>query len=94
MRNSDGLDSCVAYLRLYLENGLIDKEDESLMAGLVSILDKFSKEIAQDCNMELVMTTRDLAKIGKKLTKYGFKSEGIKYWVDFHKSGRFVTNFD
>lgn len=94
MRNSDGLDSCVAYLRLYLENGLIDKEDESLMAGLVSILDKFSKEIAQDCNMELVMTTRDLAKIGKKLTKYGFKSEGIKYWVDLHKSSRFVTNFD
>lgn len=94
MRNSDGLDSCVAYLRLYLENGLIDKEDELLMAGLVSILDKFSKEIAQDCNMELVMTSRDLAKIGIKLTKYGFKSEGIKYWVDFHKSGRFVTNFD
>lgn len=94
MRNSDGLDSCVAYLRLYLENGLIDKEDESLMAGLVSILDKFSKEIAQDCNMELVMTTHDLAKIGKKLTKYGFKSKGIKYWVDLHKSGRFVTNFD
>ena len=94
MRNSDGLDSCVAYLRLYVENGLIDNEDESIMTGLVGILDKFTKEIAQDCNMELVMTTRDMAKIGNKLTKYGFKSDGIKYWVNLHKSGRFVTNFD
>ena len=94
MKNSDGLDSCVAYLRLYLEKGLIEKEDEVLMTGLVRILNKFTKEIAQECNMDVVMTTRDMAKIGKKLAKYGFKSEGIEYWVKLHNSNRFVTNFD
>ena len=94
MRNSDGLESCIAYLRLYLENGLIGKEDDVLMMGLVRVLNKFTKEIAQECNMDLVMTTRDMAKIGGRLTKYGLKSDGIKYWINLHKSGRFVTNFD
>lgn len=92
-RNSDGLDTCIGYLRLYLEEGLVGKDDETIMTGYVSILDRLTKETAQECNMELVMTTLYLAKIAKVLTKYGYSSEGIKYWTGFQKSGRFVTNF-
>lgn len=94
MKNSDGLGTGVAFLRLFLENGLIGKDDETLMNGVVSVLDKYNKEIAQECNMELVMTTSNMARIGKTLEKYGYKSNGIKYWMRLHKSGRFVTNFD
>ncbi|MBQ3843440.1 MAG: SIR2 family protein [Bacteroidales bacterium] len=92
-RNSDGLDTCIGYLRLFLEEGLVGKDDETIMTGYVDVLDRFTKETAQECNMELVMTTMYLAKIAKVLTKYGYSSEGIKYWTNFQKSGRFVTNF-
>lgn len=92
-RNSDGLDTCIGYLRLFLEEGLVGKDDETIMTGYVDVLDRFTKETAQECNMELVMTTMYLAKIAKVLTKYGYSSEGINYWTNFQKSGRFVTNF-
>lgn len=92
-RNSDGLDTCIGYLRLFLEEGLVGKDDETIMTGYVGVLDRFTKETAQECNMELVMTTMYLAKIAKVLTKYGYSSEGINYWINFQKSGRFVTNF-
>ena len=93
LRNSDGLDTCIGYLRLYLNDGLIGKDDNALMEGLVSVLNRFDKEIAQDCNMNLVMVTRDMSKIGKLLKKMGYTSEGIDYWVDLQSSGRFVMNF-
>lgn len=92
-RNSDGLDTCIGYLRLFLEEDLVGKDDETIMMGYVSILDRLTKETAQECNMELVMTTLYLAKIAKVLTKYGYSSEGIRYWINLQKSGRFVTNF-
>lgn len=92
-RNSDGLDTCIGYLRLFLEEGLVGKDDETIMTGYVDVLDRFTKETAQECNMELVMTTMYLAKIAKVLTKYGYSSEGINYWTNFQKSGRFVMNF-
>lgn len=92
-RNSDGLDTCIGYLRLFLEEGLVGKDDETIMTGYVDVLDRFTKETAQECNMELVMTTMYLAKIATVLTKYGYSSEGINYWTNFQKSGRFVTNF-
>ena len=94
LRNSDGLDTCVGYLRLFLNDGLIGKDDNALMQALVSVLNRYDKDAAQDCNMNLVMTTRDMAKIGKVLSKYGYISEGIDYWVKLHSSGRFVTNFN
>ncbi len=93
LRNSDGLDTCIGYLHLFLEERLVGKDDETIMTGYVGVLDRFTKETAQECNMELVMTTMYLAKIAKVLTKYGYSSEGIKYWTDFQKSERFVTNF-
>lgn len=93
MQNSDGLDTCIGYLRLYLEEGLIGKDDEALMEELVTILNRYNKDIAQECNMNLVMTTRDMSKIGKTLKKYGYSSEGIDYWIKLQASGRFVTNF-
>lgn len=93
LRNSDGLDSCIAYLRLYLNEGLIGKDDNTLMDGLKSVLNRYDKDIAQDCNMNLVMTTRDMSKIGKMLKKYGYSSDGIDYWIKLNSSGRFVTNF-
>ena len=92
-RNSDGLDTCVAYLRLFLNEGLIGKDDEAIMEGLVGVLKRYDKDIAQNCNMDLVMTTRDMAKIGKTLKKYGYSSKGIDYWIELQGSGRFVTNF-
>ena len=45
------------------------------------------------CNMNVVMTTRDLSKIGKTLRKFGYESEGSDYWIDLQSSGRFVMNF-
>lgn len=91
--NSDGLDSCIAYLRLFLNEGLIGKDDEAIMGSLVSVLERYDKDIAQDCNMNLVMTTRDMAKIGKSLRRYGYTSKGIDYWIELQGSGRFMTNF-
>ena len=93
LRNSDGLDTCIGYLRLYLNEGLIGKDDIQLMEGLVSVLNRYDKNIAQECNMNLVMVTRDMSKIGKMLKKYGYSSDGIDYWVKLQTSGRFVTNF-
>lgn len=93
MKNSDGLDTCVGYLRLYLEEGMISKDDEALMEELVTMLNRYNKDVAQECNMNLVMTTRDMSKIGKKLQKFGYNSEGINYWIKLQASGRFVTNF-
>ncbi|SKC54659.1 SIR2-like domain-containing protein [Bacteroidales bacterium WCE2008] len=94
MKNSDGLDTCVAYLRLYLNEGLISKEDEDILDGLVQILDRFTKDVAQECNMELIMTTRDMSKIAKALSLKGYDSKGIKYWIELNKSERFFTNFN
>lgn len=93
MKNSDGLDTCVAYLRLYLNEGIISKEDEEIIDGLVQLLDRFTKDVAQECNMELVMTTRDMAKIAKSLSGKGYASRGIEYWIKLQKSGRFYSNF-
>ncbi len=93
LRNSDGMDTCVAYLRLYLNENLIRKDDNELMEGLVSVLNRYDKDIAQYCNMNVVMVTRDLSKIGKVLKKYGYSSGGIDYWIGLQASGRFVTNF-
>lgn len=93
LRNSDGLDTCIGYLRLYLNEGLIGKDDIQLMEGLLSVFNRYDKDIAQDCNMNLVMVTRDMSKIGKILKKYGYSSEGIDYWINLQASGRFVMNF-
>lgn len=93
LRNSDGLDTCIAYLRLYLKEYLIGKDDSGQMEGLVSILNRYDKDTAQSCNMNLVMTTREMSKIGKVLKKYGYISEGIDYWINLQSSGRFMTNF-
>jgi hypothetical protein len=93
LRNSDGLDTCIAYLRLYLNENMIGKGDVSLMEGLVGVLNRYDKDIAQECNMNVVMTTRNLSKIGKTLRKFGYESEGIDYWIDLQSSGRFVMNF-
>lgn len=93
LRNSDGLDACIGYLRLYLNEGLIRKDDQELMEGLVSVLNRYDKKTAQECNMNLVMVTRDMSKIGKTLKKFGYSSEGINYWIKLDSSGRFVTNF-
>lgn len=92
LRNSDGLDTCIAYLRLFLNEGLIGKDDTVLMEGLVSVLNRYDKDAAQSCNMNLVMTTRNMAKMGKMLKKYGYSSDGIGYWIKLHTSGRFMTN--
>lgn len=93
LRNSDGLDTCIGYLRLYLNDGLIGKDDNALMENLVRMLNRYDKEIAQECNMNLVMVTRDMSKIGKLLKKMGYTSNGIDYWINLQSSGRFVTNF-
>ena len=93
LRNSDGLDACIGYLRLYLNEGLIRKDDQELMEGLVSVLNRYDKKTAQECNMNLVMVTRDMSKIGKTLKKFGYSSKGINYWIKLDSSGRFVTNF-
>ena len=93
LRNSDGLNTCIGYLRLYINDGLIGKDDETLMEGLLSVLNRYDKDAAQDCNMNLVMTTRDLSNIAKMLKKFGYSSEGIEYWINLQTSGRFVTNF-
>ena len=94
LKNSDGLDTCIAYLRLYMEGGLIGKEDVALMNGLRSVLDRYDKDAAQDSNMNLVMVTRDMAKIGKMLRKIGYSSIGIDYWVTLQASGRFLSVFN
>ena len=94
LRNSDGLDTCIAYLRSYLDGGLFGKNDEALMENLVGVLDRYDKDIAQECNMNLVMTTRDMAKIGKTLKKNGYSSSGIDYWINLYDSRRFMTNFN
>lgn len=94
LKNSDGLDLCNAYLRLFLNEGMIGKDDEDIMEGLINILDRYSKEEAQECNMELPMTVRDLSKIANVLTKYGYKSSGINYWKKLGNSKRFYTNFN
>lgn len=94
LRNGDGLDSCIGYLRLYFEERLIDKDDEALMNGLVDILERYNKNIAQDCNMDVVMVAKDMAKIGKMLKRVGYSSDGIDYWINLQTSGRFLTNFN
>lgn len=94
LRNGDGLDSCIDYLRLYFEGEIIGKDDEALMNGLVGILDRYNKDIAQNCNMNVVMVTNDMAKIGKMLKKIGYSSNGIDYWMNLKNSGRFMTNFN
>ena len=68
--------------------------DEQLMRRLVSLLDYYTKDIAQSCNMELVMTVRDMAKIAKTLVKHGYSSAGITYWMNLYSSNRFRTNFN
>ena len=93
MKNSDGLDTCISYLRLYLETKMMGN-DEQLMRRLVSLLDYYTKDIAQSCNMELVMTVRDMAKIAKILVKHGYSSAGITYWMNLYSSNRFRTNFN
>ena len=87
------MDTCIGYLRLYLNDGLIGKDDNALIEGLVSILNRYDKDMAQECNMNLVIVTRDMSKIGMALRKMGYTSEGINYWIELQGSGRFVTNF-
>ena len=93
LRNSDGLDICIAYLRLFLNEKLIGKADNTLIEGLVNVLNRYDKDSAQNCNMDLVMATRDMATIGKVLQKYGYSSTGIDYWIKLRASRRFMTNF-
>lgn len=92
MKNSDGLDVCVLYLSLFLKESLIGKDDELQLRGLVNILDRFKKQDAQDCNMEVVLTTNELSYMASVLSRYGLSSSGIDYWIEFKKSGRFKTN--
>lgn len=94
LRNSDGLDTCIAYLRLFLNEGLIGNNDTAIMEGLLCVLNRYDKTTAQNCNMDLVMTTQNMAKIGKSLKKFGYTSDGIDYWIAFGKSSRFYSNFD
>lgn len=93
LRNSDGLDTCIAYLRLFLNEGLIGNNDTAIMEGLLSVLNRYDKTTAQNCNMDLVLTTQNMAKIGKTLKKFGCSSDGIDYWIGLQASGRFMTNF-
>ena len=94
LKNSDGLDDCLVFLRMCLEERFIGMEDESIIVGFVQILDRYKKEDAQECNMDLVKTTREMARIATMLLKKGQSSPGIEYWIRIHKSGRFVSNFN
>lgn len=93
MKNSDGLDTCIAYLSLFLKERLINKEDIGLIDGLVKILDRYTKEEVQKCNMDLVMTARHLGKIAMFLRKIEIQSEGVNYWIRFKKESHFYTNW-
>ena len=94
MRNSDGLDICIAYLWYFLKEGFITMEDEEVVKGLLHILDRYEKENVQNCNMDLVLTARSCAKIANKLKSKGYVSKGIDYWIGFQKSSRFYCNFN
>lgn len=94
LRNSDGLDTCIAYLNIFLSQGIITTNDEDAIKGFVRVLDRYKKEDIQQCNMDLVMAARCLAKIAKSLAKEGISSKGIEYWMTFEKSSRFYCNFN
>jgi hypothetical protein len=94
MKNSDGLDLCIAYLWYYLKTGLIGIDDERLISGLLRILDRYEKPVIQECNMDLVSTARHLGKMADFLSRKEFKSKGIDYWKHFKKTSRFYSNFD
>lgn len=93
MKNSDGLDTCIYYLRLFLKEKLITMEDEGLIGGILRILERYQKDDVQECNMDLVMTARDLGKIAIYLNRKGVRSNGIEYWLMFKKESRFYTNW-
>lgn len=94
MRNSDGLDLCIAYLWYYLKTGLIGIENERLISGLLRILDRYEKPDVQECNMDLVSTARHLGKIAEYLSRKDFKSDGVMYWKRFKRKSHFHSNFD
>lgn len=94
MRNSDGLDLCIFYLWCFLKDGFITMEDEDVVKGLLYILDRYEKDVVQNCNMDLVLTARSCAKIANKLKAKGYTSKGIDYWISFQKSSRFYCNFN
>lgn len=94
LRNSDGLDTCIAYLRLFLNEGLISANDEEAVDGLIKILDRYKKEDVQSYNMDLVLSARCMERIAKFLKKEGKSSVGTDYWIAFGKSSRFYSNFN
>ena len=94
LRNGDGLDLCISYLRYFLKLKLITIEDIDILRGLIRILDRYTKEDLENCNMDLVSAARDLGKIAEFLKEKGFNSEGINYWNLFKKSSRFYSNFN
>ena len=94
MRNSDSLDLCIFYLWCFLKDGFITMEDEDVVKGLLYILDRYEKDVVQNCNMDLVLTARSCAKIANKLKAKGYTSKGIDYWISFQKSSRFYCNFN
>lgn len=93
MKNSDGIDLCISYLRIYLQQGIITMEDENLVHGLLRILDHYEKDDVQRCNMDLVVTAIHLGHMAVFLAKKGLSSKGIDYWKRFKKTARFYTNF-
>lgn len=94
LKNSDGLDYCIEYLRSFINKRLIKLKDEELISGIVRILDRYKKDDVLKCNMDLVRTSLHMGKIAMFLSNKGLSSKGIDYWKHFKKTSRFYCNFN
>ena len=91
--NSDGLDECLRYVRYFITDGTITEQDESVLESIIMMLDKTTLSRLNDCDLNLTHATNNLTEIAKKLAKWRFDSEGVRFWIDFAKRHRFYTNF-
>ena len=93
LMNSDGLDYCIVYLWIFLNKGIIKKDNEEQMSGLIDVLERYKKENVLDCDMDLVWTGQYLEKIAKFLEKHGIVTAGTGYWKNFMKDSGLYTNW-
>lgn len=93
LMNSDGLDECLRYVRYFVTDGTITEQDESVLESIIMMLDKTTLSRLNDCDLNLAHATNNLTEIAKKLAKWRFDSEGVRFWIDFAKRHRFYTNF-
>ena len=92
--NTGGIQSALNYLHALLVYKYIDTNNNELINEILKILDKYSKEMLQDNNINVSDASKYLIGISNYLSKSGINSQGIEKWKNLGKSKRFYGIYD